>query len=635
MDVVDRDLEKAEREASPTRFSPRPQRPGTNTDHREALVRTVTGITSSSSSSGSSRSSVERQEIGMSRLQTQRDDQVDLERNPTALSRIHTARSQHSATVGASLKSRQSRKPLPEFGGGKPYPPPLPSREEYVVEFDGVDDPLHAQNWTLKKKLPIAAILGFQTLVAAFGSSIFSAATRRIAVVFGVSAEVGTLGVSLYVLGFATGPVLWAPFSELYGRRLPLLIAAFAFSIFSIATAVGKDLQTVLICRFWAGFFGACPLTCVGAVFSDMFNNRTRGIAITVFSMTVFTGPLLAPFIGGFITMSYLGWRWTEYIVAIMGFTSFALNVFFLKETYPPVILVSKASELRRRTKNWGIHAKQEEIEVDFRELLEKNFSRPLRMLFTEPIVLLLSIYMAFIYGLLYLSLTAYPIVFQGIHGFNLGVGGLPFFGMITGQLLAGLFIVLRQPGYQKKLAANNDWPVPEWRCPEIIIGGISFAIGLFWFGWTGYKASIHWIVPTLSGILMGFGLLCIFLQALNYLIDAYLMVSWTWLHSSLPKILERSLITHRSSPPPQLRQTPFSAPSLAPHSRFSQHTCTTAWASIGQTRCSAALQRSSSPYPFGSGSGVRKFVNVLNLRLRQNPCQIKIGAMGNACWIC
>lgn len=125
---------------------------------------------------------------------------------------------------------------------------------------------------------------------------------------------------------------------------------------------------------------------------------------------------------------------------AIMGFSAFILDFLFLEETYPPVILISKAAELRRRTKNWGIHAKQEEIEVDFRELITKNFSRPMRLLFTEPIVLLLSIYMAFIYGLLYLFLTAYPIVFQRIHHMTPGVGGLPYFGMITGMLCAGLF---------------------------------------------------------------------------------------------------------------------------------------------------------------------------------------------------
>jgi DHA1 family multidrug resistance protein-like MFS transporter len=207
-----------------------------------------------------------------------------------------------------------------------------------------------------------------------------------------------------------------------------------------------------------------------------------------------------------------------------MGFVAFALDLLFLEETYPPVILVSKAKELRRRTKNWGIHAKQEEIEIDFRELVNKNFSRPMRLLVTEPIVLLLSIYLAFIYGLLYLFLTAYPIVFQEIHGFSGGVGGLPYFGMIIGMLCAGVYIVLTQPSYNRKLAANNGIPVPEWRLPPVIVGGISFACGLFWFGWSGYKKDIHWILPTLSGLLSGFGLLSIFLQSLNYLVDAYLM---------------------------------------------------------------------------------------------------------------
>lgn len=418
----------------------------------------------------------------MSRVSTQND----LERHPTELSRIATARSQHNATVGASVRttSRADRKPLPSMGAGKPYPPELPEMDEYVVEFDGPDDPLHAQNWPLRKKIITAAMLGYTTMTSAFTSSIFSSATMVVASKYGVSQEVGLLGTTFYVLGFAFGPTLWAPLSELKGRRLPLVVSMFGFSVFSIACATGKDIQTILLCRFFSGFFGACPLAVVAAVFSDMFDNKTRGIAVTLFSMAVFTGPLLAPFIGGFIVESHLGWRWTEYLASIMGFTAFALDLVFLEETYPPVILISKASELRRRTKNWGIHAKQEEIEVDFRELVSKNFSRPLRLLFTEPIILLLSIYMSFIYGLLYLFLTAYPLVFVGVHGFSMGQSGLTFFGMITGQLIAGASVILQQPWYMRKLTANNGVPVPEWRLPNVMAGGISFAIGIFWFGW-------------------------------------------------------------------------------------------------------------------------------------------------------
>ena len=107
----------------------------------------------------------------------------------------------------------------------------------------------------------------------------------------------------------------------------------------------------------------------------------------------------------------------------------------------------------------------------------------------------------------------------------NPGVGGLPYFGMVFGMLLAGLYVISTQGNYVKKLQANNGVPVPEWRLPPVIIGGVSFAGGLFWFAWSGYKASTHWIVPTLSGLMTGFGLLAIFLQSLNYLVDTYLML--------------------------------------------------------------------------------------------------------------
>lgn len=147
-----------------------------------------------------------------------------------------------------------------------------------------------------------------------------------------------------------------------------------------------------------------------------------------MFSGTVFLGPLLAPFIGGFINTSYLGWCWTAYLPAIMGYFAFAMNFLFLKESYPPVVLVDKASELRGRTKNWGIYAKQEEIEVELRELLVNNFSRPLRLLLTEPLILAVTVYLSFIHGLLYCFLTAYTFVFQGVYGMSPNVGGLAAF---------------------------------------------------------------------------------------------------------------------------------------------------------------------------------------------------------------
>ncbi|GJD01623.1 major facilitator superfamily transporter [Colletotrichum higginsianum] len=142
MDELDREIEAAERDASQSRYH------GRESHEIERVLSNSSSSTSTSSASHAGARPAYRTGTGISRVSTQND----LERHPTALSRIATARSQHSNTVGRSIKSRESRKALPAMGAGKPYPPPLPEQEDYVVEFDGPDDPLHAQNWPLKKK---------------------------------------------------------------------------------------------------------------------------------------------------------------------------------------------------------------------------------------------------------------------------------------------------------------------------------------------------------------------------------------------------------------------------------------------------------------------------------------------------
>jgi DHA1 family multidrug resistance protein-like MFS transporter len=132
MDPVDRDLEIAEMEATPS---------------GEPIERRITTHSTDSSDAEGDR-------IDMDRAPTQKDAQSPMDKIETAISRIQTGRSQHTTTVGSGIRSRQreSRRPMPPMGAGKPYPPPLPEREEYVVEFDGADDPMHAQNWPLTKK---------------------------------------------------------------------------------------------------------------------------------------------------------------------------------------------------------------------------------------------------------------------------------------------------------------------------------------------------------------------------------------------------------------------------------------------------------------------------------------------------
>lgn len=425
-------------------------------------------------------------------------------------------------------RHRHTNTPLPPMGGGKEYPPLLGPREPYKVEFDGPDDPLHPFNWPLRKKIGISSVLCFSTLVVTWGSAIFAPASPHIAKEYHVIQEVTTLGISLYVFGFATGPVVWAPISELFGRKLPIVVSAFMIMCFTFGVAAAKDLQTIMLCRFFASCTGSAPLVVVAAAFADIYNNKQRGIAVTMFASVVFIGPIIAPVVGGFISESYLGWRWTMYITGIMSALGVVLAAFLYKESYHPLLLTGRAKELRERTGNWGIYSSQEVMELDINAIISQNLVRPIKMLFTEPILLLITIYTSFIYGILYLFLEAYPIVFIEGYKMSMTVGELPYLGVLVGFIFSGaLGCLVFEPRCIKAVERNGGKPVPEARLIFMMSGAITFPIGIFWFTWTGnYHEHVHWAVPTVSGIFSGYGLMSIFVAAINYVVDSYLIVA-------------------------------------------------------------------------------------------------------------
>ncbi|KAF3761845.1 MFS general substrate transporter [Cryphonectria parasitica EP155] len=415
------------------------------------------------------------------------------------------------------------------MGMGKPLPPPLPDVEEYTVEYEGEDDPDHPFNWSRSTKLFTSFLVCAGTFIVSFSSAVFAPAIPSASRDLDTSTEVATLGTTLFVLGFAAGPLLWAPGSELHGRRWPLAAALVLGGILSIAAASATNMQTLLVCRFFAGACGASQLTVVPGVLADLYDNAHRGVAVQLYALTVFGGPFLAAPVGGFIVAAAGGsgqaalWRWTLYVPGILSLVDGVASVFFLRETYAPVLLAGKAVALRRRTGIWGIHARHERVEVDAAVLAETYLAQPLRMLASEPIVLLVSLYMSFIYGLVYCLLEAYPVVFESTYGMEPGISGLPFLAVLLGVVLGVCYILSHLGSYRRKLAENKNVPVPEWRLRPTLLGGPVFAVGIFWFGWTGFTAKIHWAVPTIAGVFIGFGVLCVFLPCFNYLIDAYL----------------------------------------------------------------------------------------------------------------
>ncbi|WYZ40672.1 hypothetical protein EsH8_IV_001013 [Colletotrichum jinshuiense] len=392
----------------------------------------------------------------------------------------------------------------------------------YVVDFLP-EDAHNPQTFPMWKKWTYTIEQAIATLAVAFVSTAYSGGIAEVIRDFGVSTEIGILGVSLFVVGFAVGPLMWAPLSELYGRQYLFIATYIALTAFNAGAAGAQNIETLIILRFFAGTFGASPMTNAGGVIADMFNANERGLATAIFAAAPFLGPSIGPIVGGFLGVAE-GWRWIEGLMAI--FTGILLIIVGLTvpETYAPVLLRRRSEKLSKLTgkvyiSKYEAHQPRKTVAQQFKVAL----SRPWILLFKEPIVLLTSIYMAIIYGTLYMLFAAFPIVFQRHRGWSPGVGGLAFLGVAVGMIVAVIYTAFDSRRYLKVSAAHGGFAPPEARLPPSMVGACLLPIGLFWFAWTN-GPEIHWIVSIIASGFFAAGLVLVFLSLLNYLIDSYVI---------------------------------------------------------------------------------------------------------------
>lgn len=227
---------------------------------------------------------------------------------------------------------------------------------------------------------------------------------------------------------------------------------------------------------------------------------------------------------GGFVTDSDLGWRWTAWITLIPSAFFGTVALIATPESYAPVILQRRAARLRRETRNWALHATLDEHPPTLQDFLFKYFLRPFQMLIFEPILLLITIYISFVFGVLFLFFEAYPIAFQEVrHWRNAGVAALPFLGVLVGVLIGIGYIVWISKGRFARKIAKHGRVIPEERLVPMIPASVALPVGLFWFGWTSHP-DVHWAPQVVAGAPIGFAIIVIFMQGINYIIDVYLM---------------------------------------------------------------------------------------------------------------
>ncbi|KAJ5797757.1 uncharacterized protein N7503_007053 [Penicillium pulvis] len=400
------------------------------------------------------------------------------------------------------------------------------ANQSIVISWRGDDDPENPQNWSIKKKSFVSTLICFLTFAIYVGSAIYTPGVPGVEEQFGVSSVAALLGLTLFVLGYGLGPMIWSPLSEIpqIGRSPTYVLTLFVFVFFNFGVIYAKNFGMLLAFRFLTGFIGSPALATGAASMGDMWSPKMRDYMIAVWGMFAISAPVLGPMLGGFAAAAK-GWTWTIWQLVWASGLAFVLLFFGLPETFAPNILARRARRVRRIT---GNSQYMSESEIEIKEikpvdLIFESLVRPFQLCFLEPIVFLLNLYIALIYGILYTWFEAFPIVFSEIHGFNSGESGLAFMGILVSTVCITIpaYFYWKWKYQSRHVDANGNLP-PEWQMPPAIVGAFALPISLFWFGWTGNFASVHWIVPIIGSMFFALGGCLIFNSIFCYLAHAY-----------------------------------------------------------------------------------------------------------------
>jgi MFS family permease len=303
------------------------------------------------------------------------------------------------------------------------------------------------------------------------------------------------------------------------------------WTVFNIGCARAQNIETLLVCRFFAGFFGCACLTNGGGSSVDIFEGLAVLRGTVVYSAIVFLGPVLGPIIGGAVAQyspstslaDNGGFRWLFYAAVAAGALVTILHCFCM-ETHHNTRLRRRVAVLRKAHPDqpWTTMADSAGLSVT-RKVLATT-SAAAKMLIEEPIIILISVWQTTIMAIIYLFFESFAVIFGLGHGFDSFQVGLSFLGVGVGMLLACLWAITGEPYFWMKRVnrTGGEWK-PELRIPMGLAGACLTVVGLFWFGYTSYP-SIHWIVPIIGSAVYGMGALSAMLATFSYIVDTYAM---------------------------------------------------------------------------------------------------------------
>ncbi|KAL4942932.1 hypothetical protein BDV06DRAFT_235104 [Aspergillus oleicola] len=442
--------------------------------------------------------------------------------------------------------------------------PELPAEDSSPIKifWDGDADPSNPKNWSAIRRWWHVILVSIVTFVTSLASSMLAPAVPDVMdSLHSDNAELESFVVSIYVIGFAVGPLVVAPLSELYGRAIVYHVSNVIFLGATIGSALSTNVGMFLAFRLLSGCAGVTPLALGGGSISDLLEPEQMGTAMAIWGLGSLIAPVFAPIAGGYLSED-VGWRWIFWVIVIpMGILTI-LFPFLIQETYAPVLLERKASRLRKSTGNPNFKSKlARDIGVSQRRYILQTMIRPLWYLVTSPILMLLALNVAVVYGYQYLVFTTLSYIFQETYGLSSGTSGLVYLGNGIGSVL-GVFIIgyasdkvtarrkrkleqeyhdqqqdqqLELPPWNLGTAANapsttTPTPTSTPNKPTIppssflwpmIPSSILVPPSLLWYGWS-LQHKTHPVLPLVGLGVFGFAMMGIFQPPQIYVVNAF-----------------------------------------------------------------------------------------------------------------